>query len=43
MRGPSTGESLAERMIRGTKERVEMWRGSDMEFQAAKNMPIIVM
>ncbi|XP_017295491.3 uncharacterized protein LOC108250224 isoform X2 [Kryptolebias marmoratus] len=36
VRGHHTAESLAERIIRGTKETAKMRRGSDMEFQAAK-------
>lgn len=36
VRGPSAAEVIAERMIRGTKESAKMLRGSDIEFQAAK-------
>lgn len=36
VRGHSTSESLAERMIRGTRQTAEMKRGAEMEFEAAK-------
>lgn len=36
VRGSSTAEHLAERIIRGTRQTAEMRRGSEMEFQAAK-------
>nr|XP_055076863.1 uncharacterized protein LOC129456058 [Misgurnus anguillicaudatus] len=36
VRGYSSAEHLAERIIRGTRQTAEMRRGSEMEFQAAK-------
>nr|XP_023661379.1 uncharacterized protein LOC111840612 [Paramormyrops kingsleyae] len=36
VRGQSTSESLAERMIRGTRQTADMRRGAEMEFEAAK-------
>ncbi|KAL2088077.1 hypothetical protein ACEWY4_016905 [Coilia grayii] len=36
VRGHSSGESLAQRMIRGTRQTGSMRRGSEMEFQATK-------
>ena len=36
VRGHSTSESLAERMIRGTRQTAAMKRGSEMEFETAK-------
>lgn len=36
VRGYSTAEHLAERMISGTRQNAEMRRGSEMEFQEAK-------
>ena len=36
VRGHSTSESLAERMIRGTRQTADRKRGLDMEFEAAK-------
>lgn len=36
VRGLSTSESLAERMLRGTRQTTDMKRGAEMEFEAAK-------
>ncbi|XP_063043972.1 uncharacterized protein LOC134438351 [Engraulis encrasicolus] len=36
VRGQSSGEGLAERMIKGTRQTASMRRGSELEFDAAK-------
>lgn len=35
VRGESSAESLAERILKGTRQTAEMRRGADMEFEAA--------
>ncbi|KAL7398310.1 hypothetical protein ABVT39_007751 [Epinephelus coioides] len=35
VRGASSAEALAERILKGTRQTAEMRRGADMEFEAA--------